>query len=138
VAVGVTIGGPAVIASTGAQEQQANRQSESSPINVALKLHRSPTNTTHPFPSPIAPGNLAGDPTAAGARHLAVDRPSQAPSGQIGPTSVIPYLCPCLATTPSTQNRDLDGEPLRSLTGGRTPTGSPPRHPPNAVPSPPR
>jgi hypothetical protein len=31
VAVGVTIGGPVVIASTGAQEQQANRQSDSSP-----------------------------------------------------------------------------------------------------------
>jgi hypothetical protein len=31
VAVGMTIGGPAVIASTGAQEQQANRQSDSGP-----------------------------------------------------------------------------------------------------------
>jgi hypothetical protein len=31
VAVGVTIGGPTVIASTGAQEQQANRQSDSGP-----------------------------------------------------------------------------------------------------------
>jgi hypothetical protein len=31
VAVGVAIGGPAVIASTGAQEQQANRQSDSGP-----------------------------------------------------------------------------------------------------------
>jgi hypothetical protein len=31
VAVGMTIGGPAVITSTGAQEQQANRQSDSSP-----------------------------------------------------------------------------------------------------------
>jgi hypothetical protein len=99
----------------------------SSPINVALELHRSLTNTTHPFPSPIAPGNLAGDPTATGARHLAVDRPSQAPSGQIGPTSVIPYLRPCLATTPSMQNRDRDGEPSRSLTGRFAPlTPSPP------------
>jgi hypothetical protein len=31
VAVGVTIGGPVVIASTDAQEQQANRQSDSGP-----------------------------------------------------------------------------------------------------------
>ena len=31
VAVGMAIGGPAVIASTGVQEQQANRQSDSSP-----------------------------------------------------------------------------------------------------------
>jgi hypothetical protein len=31
VAVGVTIGGPAVIASTGTQEQQANRQSDFGP-----------------------------------------------------------------------------------------------------------
>jgi hypothetical protein len=31
VAVGVTIGGPTVIASTSAQEQQANRQSDSGP-----------------------------------------------------------------------------------------------------------
>jgi hypothetical protein len=66
---------------------------------------------THQSPSPIAPDNLAGDPTAAGARHLAVDQPSQAPSGQIGPTPVIPYLCPCLATTPSTQNRDRNAKP---------------------------
>jgi hypothetical protein len=108
-----------------------------SPINAALELHRSLTNTTHPFPPPIAPGNLAGDPTAVGAHHLAVDRPSQSPSGQIGPTSVIPYLRPCLATTPSTQNRDRDGEPPWSLTDGRTPAGSPPPpSPPNAVPSP--
>jgi hypothetical protein len=112
----------------------------SSPINVALELHRSITNTTHPFPPSIAPSNLAGDPTATGARHLVVDRPSQAPSGQIGPTSVIPYLRPCLATTPSMQNRDRDGELPRSLTGGRTSTGSPPPRssPPNAIPSPPR
>jgi hypothetical protein len=31
VAVGVTIGGPTVIASTGAQEQQSNRQPDSGP-----------------------------------------------------------------------------------------------------------
>jgi hypothetical protein len=31
VAVGMAIGGPAVIASTGAQEQQSNRQSDSGP-----------------------------------------------------------------------------------------------------------
>jgi hypothetical protein len=110
----------------------------SNQINVALVLHHSLTNTTHPFPSPIAPGNLAGDPTAVGARHLAVDRPPQASTGQIGPTSVIPYLCPCLATTPSTQNRATGEEPPWNFTGGRF---SPPRTvlspPPRRYPPPP-
>jgi hypothetical protein len=95
-------------------------------INVVLELHHSLTNTTHPFPSPIAPGNLAGDPTAAGARHLAVDRPPRASTGQIGPTSVIPYLRPCLATTPSVKNRATDEEPPRNFTGDRF---SPPLQP---------
>jgi hypothetical protein len=106
-----------------------------SPIVVALELHRSITSTTHPSPSPIAPDNLAGDPTAAGAHHLAVERPSQAPSGQIGPTTMIPYPCPCLATTPSSQNRDPDGEPPRGLTGGRAPAGSPPPSSDHPTPS---
>jgi hypothetical protein len=101
----------------------------SSPIVVALELHYALASTTHPSPSPIAPGNLAGDPTAAGARHLAVDRPSQAPASQIGPTTVIPYPRPCLGTTPSSQNRDPSGEPPRGLTDGRAPAGSPPPPP---------
>jgi hypothetical protein len=62
----------------------------SSPIIVALELHRALASTTHPSPFPITPGSLTGDPTATGARHLAMDRPSQAPSDQIGPTTVIP------------------------------------------------
>jgi hypothetical protein len=78
----------------------------------------------HPAASPaISP--------AAGARHLAVDRPSQAPSGQIGPTTVIPYLLPCLATTPPSQNRDPGGEPPRTspAVGLRPVHPPPPRHP---------
>jgi hypothetical protein len=80
-------------------------------INVALELHHSLTNTTHPFPSPIAPGNLAGDPTAADARHLAVDRPPRASTGQIGPASVTPTISRALPplrrrrTGPPTKNR---------------------------------
>jgi hypothetical protein len=75
---------------------------------------------------------------ATGAHHLAVDQPSQAPSGQIGPTTVIPYPRSCLATTPPSQNRDPDGEPpWTSSAVGLRPV--PPRHPllaPSASPSP--
>jgi hypothetical protein len=101
----------------------------SNQINVALELHHSLTNTTHPFLSPIAPGSLTGDFPVAGTRHLAVDRPPQASTGQIDPAFVIPYLCSCLTTTPSAQNRVTDEEPSRNFTGDRfsTPlTPSPP------------
>jgi hypothetical protein len=111
----------------------------SSPIIVALELHHVLASTTHPPPSPIAPGSLTGDLLAAGARHLAVDRPSQAPSGQIGPTTVIPYPRPCLATTPPSQNRDPGGEPPRTSPAvGPDRFAPPPRHPlaPSASPSP--
>jgi hypothetical protein len=89
----------------------------SSQINVALGLHRSITITAHPFPSPIAPGSL----TVASACHLVVDRTSRAPSNQINPTSIIPYLRSCLATIPSTQNRVTGEEPPWNFTGGRYP-----------------
>jgi hypothetical protein len=112
----------------------------SSQINVALELHCPLTNTTHPFPSPIAPDKLAGDPTTVGARHVVVDRPPRASTGQIGPTSVIPYHRPCLATTPSTQNRATGEEPPRNFTDGwfsppRTALSPPP--PPTSLPPPP-
>jgi hypothetical protein len=107
----------------------------SSPIVVAFELHRALASTTHPSPFPITPGSLTDDPTAAGARHLAVDWPSQVPSGQIGPTTVIPYPRPCLATTPSSQNRDPSREPPRTSPAVRL-RPVPPVTPPNAVPSP--
>jgi hypothetical protein len=88
---------------------------------------------THPLPSPIAPGNLADDPTVAGARHLVVDRSSRAPFGQINPSTMIPYPHPCLATSPITRNRDCDGEPPRSLTGGRLRPVRPPGHLPSSL-----
>jgi hypothetical protein len=49
-----------------------------------------------------------------------------------------PLPRPCLAPTPSLQNRDPGGEPPWGLTGGQAPTGSPPSPPitpPNDVPS---
>jgi hypothetical protein len=88
-------------------------------INVVIELHHSLTNTTHPFPSPIAPGNLAGDPTTS----LWTGHPERPPA-KCAPTSVIPYLRPCLATTPSAQNRATDEETPRNFTDGRF---SPPR-----------
>jgi hypothetical protein len=66
---------------------------------------------------------------AAGACHLAVDRSFQAPSGQIDPTTVIPYPRPCLATTPSSQNRDPDGESPRTSTAVGLRSVRPSRHP---------
>jgi hypothetical protein len=48
---------------------------------------------------------------------------------------MIPYPHPCLATFLITRNRDRDGEPPRSLTGGRLrPVPPPPVIPPNAAP----
>jgi hypothetical protein len=65
----------------------------------------------HPPPSPITHVGLAGDLTDAGTRHLTTGRLFQAPIGQIGPTSVTPYLRPCYATIPTTQNQTTDEEP---------------------------
>jgi hypothetical protein len=105
----------------------------SSPIVVALELHHAHASTTHPPPFPITPDSLTCDPTAAGARHLIVDRPSQAPFGQIGPTTIIPYPRPCLATTPSSQNRDHGRELPRTHRRSGSDRFAPP---PNVVPSP--
>jgi hypothetical protein len=74
-------------------------------IALALKLLLSVASLAHTSSSLIAPGSLAGDFTAASARHRAMDQPPQAPSSQIGPTPMIPYTRPCFATTPSSQNR---------------------------------
>jgi hypothetical protein len=95
-------------------------------IALALKLHLSVASLAHTSASHIAPGSLAGDFTAASARHRAVDRPPQAPSGQIGPSTMIPYPRPCLAPTPPSQNRNPGGEPPRGFTGGRASAGPPP------------
>jgi hypothetical protein len=104
-------------------------------IHIVLELRHSLTNALHPSPPPIAPGSLAGD-TAASARHLAVDRPPQAPSSKIGPTSMIPYPRLCLATTPPSQNRAPDGEPSRTSPAVE-PTGSPPPSVARSTPLPP-
>jgi hypothetical protein len=105
----------------------------SSPVVVALELHHVLASATHPPPSPIAPGSLTDDLPAAGARHLAVDRPFQAPSGQIDPTTVIPYPCSCLATTPSLQYRDPGGEPPRTSPAVGLRPVCPTSPPPSAV-----
>jgi hypothetical protein len=98
-------------------------------IALALKDRHSVTSLAHTCSSPIAPSDLAGDFTDASARHHAVDRPPQASTGQIDPTSMTPYPRPCLATTSPSQNRTPDGEPPRDSTGGRTqPAPSLPRH----------
>jgi hypothetical protein len=83
----------------------------SSLIRIVLELRHSLTNAMHPSSPPIALGCLACDLTAASTRHRAVDRPPQAPSGQIEPTPMIPYPRPCLATTPPSQNRAPGREP---------------------------
>jgi hypothetical protein len=82
----------------------------------------------HPAASPaISP--------AVGARHLAVDRPSQAPSGQIDPTTVIPYPppVPChhsTVTGPRPRQRIT-----ADFTGGRAQPVRPPPPPPSPPPS---
>jgi hypothetical protein len=75
--------------------------------------------TRHHFHLPVTLCGLTGDLTAAGARHLAVDRPSQALIGQIGPSTMTPYPYPCSATSPTTRNRNHAGEPPWNLVGNR-------------------
>jgi hypothetical protein len=71
-------------------------------IALALELCLSVASLAHTFSSPIAPSGLAGDFTALSTHHRAMNRPPQAPSGQIDSTSVIPYPRSCFATIPST------------------------------------
>jgi hypothetical protein len=54
-------------------------------IALALKLRLFVASLAHTSASHISPGSVAGDFTAASARHRAVDRPPQAPSGQMAP-----------------------------------------------------
>jgi hypothetical protein len=103
----------------------------SSLIHIVLELRHSLTNAMHPSPPPIALGSLAGDLIAASARHRAMDRPPQAPSGQIGPTPMIPYPRPCLATNPPSQNRAPGREPPRT-----SPAVEPDRFAPPPSPAP--
>jgi hypothetical protein len=103
----------------------------SSLIHIVLELRHSLTNTMHPSPPPIVLGSIAGDLTALSARHRAVDRPPQAPSGQIGPTPMILYPRSCLATTPTSQNLAPGGEPPRT-----SPTVEPDRFAPPPSPAP--
>jgi hypothetical protein len=63
-------------------------------IALALKLSHCATSLSHTSSSPIAPGSPTGDLTAMGARHLAVDRPSRASTGQIDPATMTPYIWP--------------------------------------------
>jgi hypothetical protein len=113
-------------------------QLSSSPINIALELHRSSrTRHTHSLYL-LRPATSPAIPTATSACHLAVDRLSQAPSGQIGPTSVIPYLHPCLA--PLRRRRNLTATENRRGASSAVelrPVRPHPPSPPNAVPSPP-
>ena len=69
----------------------------------------------------------------AGARHLAVDRPSRASNDQISPTTVIPYHRSYLATILSSQNRTTCEEPP----SGSPTTGSHRRGPPPDAVTPP-
>jgi hypothetical protein len=83
----------------------------------------------HPSPPPTALGSLTGDLTAASACHPHHGPPPRAPSGQIGPSTMIPYPRPCLATLSPSLNQDPGGEPPRGLTGGRArPVGARPLH----------
>jgi hypothetical protein len=94
-------------------------------------LQGSPLPHDHvtPFSFHLLPRQPRRRSPAADACHLAMDRPPQAPSGQIGPNTKIPYPRPCLATSPSSRNRDPGGVPQRGLTGGRALIGSPPPPP---------
>jgi hypothetical protein len=101
----------------------------SSPIVVALKLHSALASTTHPLPFPITPGSLTGDPHRHGR-----PPPRRGPAIQsaLWPNwpyhrDTLPPPMPChdsVVTEPEPRRRTA-----ADLTGGRAPTGSPPRHP---------
>jgi hypothetical protein len=82
-------------------------------IDLALKLRLSVASLAHTFSSLNARGSLAGDFTAASARHRTMDRPPQAPSSQIGPTPMIPY--PARASPPLPRRRT--GAPAENRRG---------------------
>jgi hypothetical protein len=108
-----------------------------SQIAIALKLRHCAPTSARTSPSPIVLSSLAGDFTAAGTRHLAMDQPPRASTGQIDPTSIVPYLRSCLATYPSTQNRATGEELPRSFIGGRFSSPGTALPPPDVVTSPP-
>jgi hypothetical protein len=104
-----------------------------SSIGLAHEFHHFTTNTAHPSPSPITPRGLAGDITAAGARHLTADRLFQAPTDQIDPTSVTPYLRLVLCHHPVYPEPDHQRGTVVGFTSDRF---SPPRanrRPPDAI-----
>jgi hypothetical protein len=106
-------------------------------IALALKLRLCVASLAHTSSSPIASNSLAGDFTAVGTRHLAMNRPSRASIGQIHKTSIIPYLRSCLATIPSMQNRTTGEEPSRNFTGDRFSSPRTASPPPTRLPPPP-
>jgi hypothetical protein len=109
----------------------------SSPINIALELHRSLTNTTHPFPIRIAPGNLTGDTHRRGRPplHRGPAVPSTHRPNWPHLRNPLPSSVPChhsVDAEPGPRRR-IAAEPHRQSNSGRFA----PCHPPNAVPSPP-
>jgi hypothetical protein len=66
-------------------------------------------------------GSPTGDLATVDTRHLTADRLFQAPTGQIDPTSVTPYLRPCYATIPSIQNW-FTGDRFSPLRANRPPS----------------
>jgi hypothetical protein len=116
----------------------------SSLIHIVLELRYSLTNTMHPSPPPIALGSLAGDLTAASARHLTMGRPPRAPFGQIGPSTMIPYPPPMPRQPSSIAKPGSQRRTAAELIGGRAGPGRPrplppppPRRPLHAVTPPP-
>jgi hypothetical protein len=90
--------------------------------------------TRHHLRLPVTLSGLTDDLTAAGARHLTADRPSQVPFGQIDPSTMTPYPYPypCFVTSPTTQNRIIGGEPS-SNSGDRFSLLAGPPSPPNTI-----
>jgi hypothetical protein len=101
----------------------------SSPIVIALKLHRDLASTTHPPPSPIAVGSLTGDLPRRGR-----PPPRRGPAFPSTLRPNWPYHRDPLPP-PVSSHHSVVAEPgsrwrtAADLTGGRAPTGLPPHHP---------
>jgi hypothetical protein len=105
----------------------------SSPIAVALKLHRALASTTHPPPFPITPSSLTDDPHHRGRPppHRGPAIPSALRPNWPYHRDPLPPPVPChhsVVTEPGPRWRTV-----MDLTSGRAPTGSPPVTPPSVV-----
>jgi hypothetical protein len=94
-------------------------------IALVLEVRHPITILAHGLSTPIAPGGLANDLTAASARNPPWTGHPGASTGQNDPTPVIPYPQPCLATAPRHRTGPT-AENRRGISPAAEPRSTPP------------